>query len=185
MTDAAIQLPGALRSVAVVGGEGDSSTSADGMNRRQIEQDRQQAEAERQNLRQARAALDAAAQRLGQFQDELAAEAEQQLLDLAMEIARKVLMQEIRSERHEIDPIVEEALKHLPARRDVAVHLNPNDFARCRMAQRPADESPHVRFVADPNVLPAECFLETREGTVEASVSVHLAQIADTLKGPE
>ncbi|HUT02224.1 MAG TPA: FliH/SctL family protein [Phycisphaerae bacterium] len=148
---------------------------------RQLEETHQQLRADSQALRQARAALDRAS---GEVRQAVLAEAEQQLLDLALGIARKVLRQEIQAGRYEIDPIVAEAMEHIPARCEVTVHLHPDDYARCRAIAAGPDDSNGPRFVADANVLPGECFLETSEGTVESSVETQLSEITHALKQP-
>ena len=150
--------------------------------RMQQELDREKAE-----LARARQALTEALSQLDRHREQLLREAENELLDLAVEIARKVLMQEIQAERHQIEPIVTEALQNLPARRQVVVHLNPRDLARCEIAGKAddADSPESIRFVADPSVSPAQCVLETPEGTVESNVDTHLQAISEALKQPE
>ncbi len=146
-----------------------------------------QLEAQREELKAAVAAVRAAAAKFEELQDEMVTRMESHLVDLAIEIARKVLMQEIRAERYEIDPIVREALGQLPPRQEVAVHLNPEDLKQCRLAAQ--DDGPSrpgsLRFLADPSVHRAECVLDTSEGVVESAVDLHLADIAETLKQPE
>ena len=90
-------------------------------------------------------------------------------------------MQEIQAERYQIDPIVTEALRRVPSHGGVVVHLNPGDCARCQAAVKQEGAPEQVRFVADVNVQPAECLLETPEGIVESSVEGHLAAIAEGL----
>jgi flagellar assembly protein FliH len=189
-----VQLRGRLRSVALCASEpGAASEGAApaGQTPRaaeleaRLDEARKQLEAERRQLRQAREALGEAAGKLQRLHEDLLAQAEEQLLTLSLEIARKVLAQEIQAGRYEIDPLIAEAMKQLPARCDVTVHLHPNDHARCKMAEELRGDSQSLRFVADADVRPGECFLETPEGAVETSVETQLAQIAEALKPPE
>jgi len=135
--------------------------------------------AERASLAMARMALESAGAQLRALQAAIVKESEQQLLDLAMDIARKVLMQEIQAQRYEIDPIVREALSHIGPRREVIVHLNPADLKRCTQARvndgEPAGE---VQFVADASVQPAHCRIETPEGTVQSTTEANLERLA-------
>jgi len=129
----------------------------------------------------AREALEQCAGELSELRGRIVRDAEEQLVDLAICIARKVLMQEIQAGRYEIGPIVESALKHLPVLNDVIVHLNPEDLA----ASSPASEPPvceGVRFVGDPSVQRAHCILETPEGLVVSAVDAHLSDISEALK---
>ena len=147
------------------------------------EQVRQAAIVQRQQVRQALAALAAATEQLEQFQEMLHAEAEQAVVTLALEIAGTIIMQEIDAGRYEVDPIVREALGRVPARQDVVIHLNPDDLGQCDIA-RQASEMPgagRMRFVADPAVPPAGCVLETAEGTITSDPREHLERIRHEL----
>jgi flagellar assembly protein FliH len=192
-----IRLPRALSAVQVMRGPGEKAGPQDrrgqvapragaaaGMDSQQA---RKLLDDERSQLLQARKALEDGLQKLRPLQEQMVKEAEGQLLKLAVDIARKVLMQELQAGRYEIDPIVKEALLHAPVRQDVVVHLHPEDWSRCRMAreQGEATQAGSVRFVADPSVQRAQCVLETAEGIVESSVEAHLEGIAEALKVPE
>ncbi len=144
-------------------------------------------QAERAQLHAACQALMEASCRLQEFRGDLVRDAESQLVDLATGIARKILMQEIEAGRHEIEPIVRAALARVPQHQDVVVHLNPEDWARCPLAQPAEGEAPpeHVRFVADPEIGRAECVVETPEGIVESTLDAHLSEIGEALKAPE
>jgi len=144
----------------------------------------EQANAGLAELRSAIAAVGAARAKLHELRENFHGEAEQQLLNLSMEIARKVLMQEIKAERYEIDPIVREALSRLPAQTDSVTHLHPDDLARCQLASGD-EEIPGVSFVADPDVRRGECLVATSHGTVESSVEGHLQEIATALAESE
>lgn len=182
-----VRLEGALVSVAAAGEPPAVETPAPSRQdllaqdlRRQTES----AQAQREQLAQATAALESALRQLEQLRLQLVADTESQLVELSLDIARKVLMQAIAAGQYEIDPIVKEALLHVPARQDVVIRLNPQDWARCTMAQK-SDEAGNlggVRFVADGGVQPAECVLETAEGVIESRVDRHLEEIGQALR---
>jgi len=190
-----IQLAHKLAAVSVVtnrGGE-PAAGSAPGASRDPNANDRLQTQMQRRldaEITQVRStcnALNAAVLKLQELQENFVKQAEEQLLELAIEIAGKVLVQEIRAERYEIDPIVREAISRIPTRTDVVVHLHPDDLARCELAQQEdgTDQAASIRFVADPGVQRAECLLKTSQGSVESSVKQHLSDIAEALKNPE
>ena len=161
-------------------GTGGASTLTDPA----IEEMQSKLAAQREQLTQARKALEDALEKLPQLREKMIRESEEQLVELALEIARKVLMQEVQAGRYEIDPIVKEALLHVPARQDVTVHLHPDDWAACQTAREAEGSAAagNVRFVADPSVRRAACLLETSEGTVESAVEANLENIAEALK---
>ncbi|MFP4054368.1 MAG: FliH/SctL family protein [Phycisphaerae bacterium] len=157
-----------------------------------VDQARQQASAELQQTRDelvsTLAAVRQAVEEAQELREQILHEAEEQLVDLAVEISRKVLMQEIRAGRYEIEPIVTEALKRVPPRRSVVVHLHPDDWAQCDMVPDEDGEDSgggRLRFAADPGVRRGECVLETPEGTIDSSIETHLDDIRDALKGLE
>ena len=147
----------------------------------------QQAENERNRLRSALAAMEQGAEKLAEFRQKMLQEVEEQLLELATGIAKKVLMQEIQAGRYDIEPIVKEALCHVPARQDLVIRLNPQDHAQCEMARQGAEvgQVSNIRFIADPSIRPAECVIETAEGVVQSSVEAHLEDVSELLKAPE
>ena len=143
-------------------------------------------QAQRAELAAARAALVSGIKQVAELRDSVIKAAEQQIVQLAIDVARKVLMQEIQAGRYEIDPIVQAALAQVTSWQEVVVHLNPEDFARCRQAQESSrDDSSGVRFVADPAVKRSECVLETAQGVVRSATEEHLREIASALREPE
>lgn len=182
-----IDLPAPLAGVRVVAGPPGSAAPGRGGRRAGA----RGVEAERAGLAQARQALERAAALVAGLQEQIVAEAESHLLDLAMNVARRVLAQEIEAGHYAIEPIIREAIRGVPARREVVVRLNPQDLkamqgapgadAEAGQAALPAN----VRLVADPAIGRAECVVDMAEGTVEAGIDGKLDQIRRTLKGGE
>jgi len=177
------RLAGPIGSARLLEGSGGAQPAPDAQAARLYEQ----LQAERAELARAREALAAGAARLAGLEGELIRQAQQQVLELALEIAARVLSQEIRAARHEIEPIVAEAMRRVPSRRDVVVHLHPEDLARCTPPGEAigADDEADVRFVADPAVPVAGCLIETPEGVVESDVAGNLQRLAEALRGQE
>lgn len=147
---------------------------------------RQALEAERQELAQARQALVQGLAQLGPLREDLRRQAEGQLVELALEIAQKVMMQQIESGSYQIEPIVAEALRQAPTRAGVVVRLNPGDCQRCRQGLgEQAEQETEVRFVADPAVSPAQCVLEMADGTIDSSPQQRLEEVAAVLRQAE
>ena len=166
-----ISLPAPLHAVTVLGDEGEAEKRLN---------------AEIAELAQARRALASAMEQFQEHQAEFFREAEGQLVDLAVEIARKILVQEIEAGRYQSDPIVREALATVPGCKDVVVRLHPDDLARCGAAGQTDDgsDAPNMRFVGDPNVARAECVLETPHGVVASDIEGQLSEIGKALKDP-
>ena len=140
-----------------------------------------------EQLQSAYQALCFGAAELGKHRQDALADIEEQLFQLSLGIAAKILSQEIQADRYEIDPIVKEALCHMPAKQDVVIRLNPEDYAQCQMVcdGDQAGAGGQVRFIADATVEKAHCMVESPEGVVESSPQAHLANVAEILKFTE
>lgn len=185
-----IQLPRPVQTVRLVAGEHGPAVArdTDAFGPRQEARDRSgQTEALKRQLEQAVSALHKALETVTSLQKRMIQEAEGQLIELALEIARKVLMQEIQAERFQIDPIVKEALARIPPHQEVSMHLHPKDLAQCQ-ASLEAQQSgggANVRYVADPSVPRAECVLRTAQGMVVSSIEGNLQCLGEALTSPE
>lgn len=148
---------------------------------------RQQLEAEREQLRQTLQALTDGLEQLSRLRQEALQAAEEQLVGLAIQIAEKVLMQQIDAQRYQIDPIVRELLGQVPSRGRVVVRLNPADHAACGLAggQGSGDGDGSVAFVADAGVARAACVVDCADGVIEFSAQSQLGAVAASLEGTE
>jgi flagellar biosynthesis/type III secretory pathway protein FliH len=135
------------------------------------------------NFMQAAAALSAVVTKLNAFFESEVRRHNQQIAGLAVEIARKVLMQEVTDGHYKIETIVQEALKNAPSRENLVVRLNPVDVAACRQTQEQGGIELFVgiKIEADPNVKPADCVVVTPRGLVESFTETHLLHIAEAL----
>ncbi len=199
MQQVCLEIPGPLLAIRVGGLLGEDGLDA---LRRQLtpspppgpdpldelkDQLRAQAEQQAAACRSAIAALEEAAAETRAVRAEIIESAEPQLIELALEIARKVVMQEIADRRVRIEPIVKEALLRLPNRQDVTVHLHPEDWDQCQIARQaePSEQDQAVRFVSDPSVARGACVVETREGHVESRVEDHFQAVAEAMTDRE
>ena len=129
--------------------------------------------------------------KLNEFYKGVFAAHKDEIARLSVEIARKILVQKVENGDYEIESIVKEALSNAPARHDIVVHLNPDDFSKyqkLREAPRapggdePTEDLEGVKFVPDANIGPAQCILETPKGIIESLIDQHLEQVSNALK---
>jgi len=133
--------------------------------------------------------------KISKFYDELLAKQKEEIAKLSVEIARRVLMQKVQKGDYQIEAIVKEAVRSAPVHQDVVVHLNPADLAQLRKLQRfhtgaaGKDDSGSVlagiEFIADSNIGPAECLVETPKGIIKSLIDEHLARISEALEKAE
>lgn len=132
--------------------------------------------------------------RLGQLIDALAEPlndvddtVEQELVALAMAIARQIIRREIKSDPGEVVAVVREALTALPsATRKVQITLNPDDAGLVRdalLAQ--AGEERHWHIAEDPLITRGGCRINAEHSQIDATVEKRIAAIAAKLLGGE
>jgi flagellar assembly protein FliH len=190
-----IQLEAPIRQVAVLGAEHPTRDSAFDVERQaaqktaHLEQRAEELEqkyaAQKAELEQTARALRAAGEELDTARREMIEEMRTEAVALAMDIARKVLHQEIQSKGYDIDPIVAEAMSQLPRRSRITVRLHPDDFERSGLAKGGSNNDESIHFLADPNVAPAGCVAGSDEGSVQSDPEASLEQIDKTLQENE
>ena len=121
--------------------------------------------------------------RLNQFCEKLYAGHGEEIARLSVEIARKILVQKVENGDYEIESIIKEALKNAQDIQDVKVHLNPEDLAKCRKAQkdRQGGVLAGIELISDPNVGRAECLLESPKGIIKSMIDDNLERIGKAL----
>jgi flagellar assembly protein FliH len=136
-------------------------------------------------LQQTQVMLDDLVQKLLQLQEDMLSTHRREIARLAVEIARKVLLHEVRNGDYEIEKIIQEALKNAPVQQEVVVHLHPEDLRACQSILRENPDRPMGRLalVGDATLGRAECLLETPKGVVKSFIENHLDKIREALEG--
>jgi flagellar biosynthesis/type III secretory pathway protein FliH len=121
---------------------------------------------------------------LNEFCDKMFSVHKEEIAHLSVEIARKILMFKVENGDYEIESIVKGALENAPGRREIAVHLHPDDLEKCQKAQEnePNGALAGIKLVADSNIARAECLLESPKGIVKSLIDENLERIASALK---
>ena len=118
--------------------------------------------------------------------DELAAQAADRLVELALEIAGQVLRQEIQTRRDAILPVVREALAMIiEAHAHPTVRLSPTDLELVRDALRADGQFHGCRFLADGSIQPGGCRVESPQAEVDATLATRWRRVVQTLGSAE
>ncbi len=120
---------------------------------------------------------------LAQSQAELIVQHKQDIANLSVEIARKIIAHKVENDDYQIKQIVENALEDAPVNQDIIVRLNPKDCSQIEqlVKQSKFEIASQVTFVADAKIGPAECVLETPKGIIESFIDQHLEKIKQAL----
>ena len=127
-------------------------------------------------------ALSSLAQPLQQVNDEV----EQQLMTLALTIARQLVRRELKTDPAQVIAIIRETVSLLPAAaRDVRVHLHPEDAAvvRERLAAPTADRA--WTIVEDPVMTRGGCKVTTDTALIDARIETRLNEVISAMLGEE
>jgi flagellar assembly protein FliH len=118
--------------------------------------------------------------------EEMNEEVEQQLLSLAIAIAKQVVRRELKTDPTQVIAIIRETVALLPAAaRDVRVHLHPEDAAvvRERLAETTSDRAWSI--VEDPVMSRGGCKVTTDTALIDARVEKRMNEVIAAILGDE
>lgn len=131
---------------------------------------------------------DAVLRRLGETIDELAGlrshilqHSEQQLVQLALALARRVVRREIATDDELLGALARVALERLGEARPATIRLNPDDFARSAAGRVEQWAAAHVTVIPDPHVNRGGCLVESPFGFVDTGIDAQLQELANAL----
>jgi len=117
---------------------------------------------------------------------ELDSQVEEQLVQLAVTIARQLVRRELRTDPAQVIAVIRETFALLPAAtRDVRVHLHPEDAAvvREKLATPTADRA--WTLVEDPVMTRGGCRITTDTAHIDQRLETRIQSIMATLLGEE
>jgi flagellar assembly protein FliH len=130
--------------------------------------------------------LDALLSSLARPFADLDQDVEQQLVDLALALARQLVRRELRIDPTQVIAIVREAMSVLPvSARDVRVHLHPEDAAIVREYLAPTENVRAWKLVEDPVMMRGGCQVVTSTSRVDARLETRLGKLVAELVGGE
>jgi len=125
--------------------------------------------------------LRASSDTIHNLRDKIFRESEDELIDLIMLVARKVIVQEISQDRSILAGVVKNAIAGLSARDEITVRINPDDYL---LVSSGRDEilkkellNDRLLLKPDPTITPGCCLIDTVMGTVDASLEGQLEEI--------
>ena len=132
------------------------------------------------------AGLDQSLLGLSKVKKELSLIAEREAVELALSIARKIVHQEIATDRTVIVNIVKKALKKVSHHKRIKIRLNPADLDAMNeiRSQTPGltDSFDEVIFEGDTSIGNGGCVIDTNFGDVDARIEKQLLTIEEMFK---
>lgn len=113
-------------------------------------------------------------------------ETEQEIVKLAMAIARKIVCNEIRVNKDTVVNVVKEAVKKVEGNEKVKVKLSGNDFQFIK-GQKPAmidkiNSIENVVFEMDESIPDGGCIIETESGNIDARLEKQFQAIEEAFE---
>lgn len=130
--------------------------------------------------------LDAVLQLMARPLEQLDADIESELAQLALGVGKQLARRELRIEPAQVIAILRECLALLPAAaRDVRVHLHPEDAATVREhLTAPASERAWT-IVEDPTLSRGGCLIHNQSSRIDARLEARIAAVAASVLGDE
>lgn len=116
----------------------------------------------------------------GGLRQKVMQESEEDLLSLAVMIARKIILQEISIDRRILVNIVREAVSNVSDGDEIVVRLNPADYeivADNKHFSPGANEKRRMTLKADENISSGGCLVDTSMGAIDARIDAQIDEI--------
>lgn len=185
--------------VSLQTGKGRAQDGAGLLTAERIEQIQQQAREEgysegyqqgldgaREEIERRAAQLDGIMRGLARPSEEFDEQVEQELVSLAMAVARQLVRREIRTDPGQIIAVVREAMAVLPsAARDVELRLHPEDATLVREVLRLSEGERPWKIVEDPVLTRGGCRVVSDIAQVDAGLESRLNAVIAAVLGGE
>jgi flagellar assembly protein FliH len=130
-----------------------------------------------------RSELTATIENISSLADEVTKRAEADIVQLALQIAKKVVGREVTIDREIALTLVRVSLSKLHNRSIAQVHLNPEDLAFVEAHREACDFRGALELVADRSVSLGGCLVHTETGDIDARIESQFDVIAHGLLG--
>lgn len=118
--------------------------------------------------------------------DQMDEQVESQLVELSAALLKQLFRREIKSDPSHVVGVVREAVQALPlARRNVQVHLHPDDAAIVRDALSPSEGDAAWSVVEDPLVSRGGCRVTSDSSQIDATAEARLHEVISRCLGDE
>lgn len=113
----------------------------------------------------------------------IAAQAERELVELALEIAKKVVHREVTIDREVALTLARVTLERLDSRAVAALHLHPEDCAYVSANLEKLDFHGAIELVEDRSITAGGCLVRTQNGDIDARIDQLFDEISRGMLG--
>ncbi len=121
---------------------------------------------------------------IGRIRSSLYAQTEKEVVQLALEIAKKIVNREIQADRNIIRTLVRVALSRVTEKKSVTVRLNPLDYKfLMENIEKLDDEGWDVSLQSDNSIEQGGCLVETGCGDIDARIGEQFREVENAFFG--
>lgn len=131
-------------------------------------------------LESAVGSLREAHQQIVDMQQRIHKDSESEMVELALELARKVIGAELSHDPSTVVKVIQTALGRVSAAKVISIRVNPSDLGVLKDAA--PDFLNEIQVVGDPEVSRGGAVIESSSGNLDAQMEVQLAEIEKKLK---
>ena len=120
---------------------------------------------------------------ISNLKDEITAQAETDMVELALEIAKKVVGREVSFDREIALTLVKVSLSRLQTHAAARVHLHPEDFAFVQSQRERLNYHGALEIIEDRSIDLGGCLVKTENGDIDARIDSQFEEISHSLLG--
>ena len=116
---------------------------------------------------------------LSNIRSSLYAQAEREVVRLALEVAKKIIHREIQVDKDIIQTLIRVALSHVSEKSAVTIHLNPIDYNYLleQRAELSQSEGRDISLLADKSIERGGCLVQTECGEIDARIEEKFREV--------
>ncbi|MCL5283169.1 MAG: FliH/SctL family protein [Armatimonadetes bacterium] len=114
-------------------------------------------------------------------------EVEPQVVEMVLELTRRVIHQEVQQHSDVVLAIIRGALRRATDRHELVIRVNPDDFPTVDQARQDilaiADGCKHLEIIEDRRVDRGGCVVDTPAGTIDARIQTQMEEFETVING--
>jgi flagellar assembly protein FliH len=119
-------------------------------------------------------------QQLAELQKKILKDSEDEIVDLTMEIARKVIGAELDLDPGAVAKVIKTAISRIGGGQEISVRLNPKDHEY--LQKSPPEFLRNVKMTPDPKLARGGAVIDMATGSLDAQIEEQLAEIEKNLR---
>lgn len=122
-------------------------------------------------------------ERVRRIEEELYQKSEQEMVELVLTIARRVIQKEVSTDEKIVLNMIQSALKYVADQKEIKVRLNPSDLEFASQLRGEMMEGmKSVIFEGDEGVPRGDAIIESNRGVIDCGIEKHLREVEENFR---